>query len=56
VIEHHPQVLAGADYLIELGPEGGERGGRRVAEGAPHKVARGSTPTAPVLREILRAS
>ena len=56
VIEHHPQVLAGADYLIELGPEGGERGGRRVAEGAPIKVARGSTPTAPVVREMLRAS
>jgi excinuclease ABC subunit A len=56
VIEHHPQVLAGADYLIELGPEGGERGGRRVAEGAPNKVARGSTPTAPVIREMLRAS
>ncbi|HEY8944077.1 MAG TPA: excinuclease ABC subunit A, partial [Polyangiaceae bacterium] len=53
VIEHHPLVLAGADHLIELGPEGGERGGRIVAQGAPAKVMRGKTPTAPVLRELL---
>ena len=56
VIEHHPQVLAGADYLIELGPEGGEAGGRRVAEGPPSRVARGTTATAPVVRAMLRAS
>jgi excinuclease ABC subunit A len=54
VIEHHPQVLAGADYLIELGPDGGDRGGRRVGEGPPEKLARGSTPTAPVVRDMLR--
>lgn len=53
VIEHHPLVLAGADHLVELGPDGGERGGRIVAAGPPERVARGKTATAPVLREIL---
>jgi excinuclease ABC subunit A len=46
-------VLAGADYLIELGPEGGERGGRRVAEGPPRKLSRGSSATAAVVRKML---
>jgi excinuclease ABC subunit A len=54
VIEHHPLILAGADHLVELGPDGGERGGRIVACGAPEKVARGKTATAPVLRELLK--
>jgi excinuclease ABC subunit A len=54
VIEHHPQVIAGADWLIELGPDGGERGGRIVAEGPPSKVARGKTPTADVVRKALQ--
>jgi excinuclease ABC subunit A len=49
VIEHHPQVIAGADWLVELGPEGGARGGRIVAEGTPARVARGNTATAPVI-------
>jgi excinuclease ABC subunit A len=53
VIEHHPQVIAGADWLIELGPDGGERGGRIVAEGPPSKVARAKTPTAGVVRDAL---
>jgi excinuclease ABC subunit A len=53
VIEHHPQVIAGADWLIELGPDGGERGGRIVAEGPPSKVARGKTATAGVVRAAL---
>jgi excinuclease ABC subunit A len=55
VIEHHPQVMAGADCLIELGPEGGEAGGRIVACGSPREVARGRTASAPVLRELFKA-
>ena len=35
VIEHHLDVLADADHLIELGPEGGDAGGRIVAQGTP---------------------
>jgi len=52
VIEHHPQVMAGADWLVELGPEGGEAGGRIVAAATPRAVARGKTPSAPVLRAM----
>jgi len=52
VIEHHPQVIAGADYLVELGPEGGARGGKIVAAGSPRKVAKGKTATAAVLRAL----
>jgi excinuclease ABC subunit A len=55
VIEHHPEVLAGADHLIELGPEGGERGGKVIASGPPRTAARTKTPTGSVLREVFRA-
>lgn len=49
VIEHHPDVLAAADHLVELGPGAGKHGGKVVAQGPPRKLARGNTPTAPVL-------
>jgi len=39
VIEHNPDVIKLADYLIDLGPEGGERGGRLVATGTPEEVS-----------------
>jgi excinuclease ABC subunit A len=53
VIEHHPLVMAGADYIVELGPEGGERGGRVVAEGTPRAVAKKRTATGEVLDKLL---
>jgi excinuclease ABC subunit A len=52
VIEHHPLVIAGADWVVELGPGGGRHGGRLIAEGPPQVLARGTTPTAPVVRQI----
>jgi len=39
VIEHNPHVVKTADYIIDLGPEGGERGGYLVAAGTPEEVA-----------------
>jgi len=54
VIEHNMDVIAEADYLIDIGPEAGAAGGKVVAKGSPEQVARSKTSrTAPFLREIL---
>ena len=39
VIEHNLDVIKTADYIIDLGPEGGQRGGTIVAQGTPEEVA-----------------
>lgn len=39
VIEHHPDIIKSADYIIDLGPEGGKKGGQIVAAGTPEKIA-----------------
>jgi excinuclease ABC subunit A len=53
VVEHNPQVLAACDWLLELGPGGGPKGGWIIANGTPETLAAGSTPTAPFLADIL---
>jgi excinuclease ABC subunit A len=54
VIEHNLEVVKSADYIIDLGPEGGDRGGEIMAEGTPEEVARSrSSVTAKYLRKVL---
>jgi excinuclease ABC subunit A len=38
IIEHHPDIIKVADHIIDLGPEGGDRGGEIMAEGTPEQV------------------
>ncbi|MFF9072439.1 excinuclease ABC subunit UvrA [Streptomyces sp. NPDC014872] len=54
VVEHDMAVVAGADHVIDLGPGGGDRGGRIVAAGLPAEVARAEgSRTAPYLASAL---
>ncbi|MBW2368060.1 MAG: ATP-binding cassette domain-containing protein, partial [Deltaproteobacteria bacterium] len=55
VIEHNLDVVKTADWVIDLGPEGGKQGGRVVAEGTPEKVAKSQNSyTGYFLKEILQ--
>ncbi|MDI9401428.1 MAG: excinuclease ABC subunit A [Verrucomicrobiota bacterium] len=53
VIEHNYDLIAEADWVIDMGPEGGEGGGRIVAEGTPEEVAQADTWTGKYLKEYL---
>ncbi len=55
VIEHHPGVLSSCDWLIELGPGGGEDGGRIVYAGDPAGIAAAGTRTSSFLKETAEA-
>ncbi|NIM05845.1 MAG: excinuclease ABC subunit UvrA [Armatimonadetes bacterium] len=56
VIEHNPDVIKCADYVIDLGPEGGDGGGEVIADGSPEEVAkRKHSHTGRLLRQILPA-
>jgi len=54
VIEHNLDTIKTADYIIDLGPEGGDQGGRLVAAGTPEEVCRVlESPTGQVLRTLI---
>jgi excinuclease ABC subunit A len=53
VIEHDLDVIAEADWIIDLGPEGGQGGGRVVAAATPEDVVRMGTHTGRALKPVL---
>ena len=56
VIEHNLDVIKGADWIIDLGPEGGDRGGRLIATGTPEAVAANpKSSTGEYLKRLLPA-
>jgi excinuclease ABC subunit A len=56
VIEHHMDVIKNVDHIIDLGPQGGARGGELIAEGTPEQVAQSSdSQTGQYLRQVLRS-
>ena len=55
VIEHNMDVIKSADYIVDFGPEGGDGGGKVVAEGTPEEVANAKgSHTANYLKKVLR--
>lgn len=54
IIEHNLHVIKSADWIIDMGPEGGQHGGTVVAEGTPEQLAKSAqTPTGQYLRTML---
>jgi excinuclease ABC subunit A len=57
LVEHHLDVIKTADWIIDLGPEGGEAGGRIIAEGRPEEIAQvAASHTGRFLKEALTVS
>ena len=53
VIEHNLDVICAADYVIDMGPDGGRNGGHIVATGTPAQIAKTDSPTSSFIREAL---
>ena len=53
VIEHNTEIMAEADYVIDMGPGPGDAGGTIVAEGTPEQIAKKDSPTAEYIRREL---
>jgi excinuclease ABC subunit A len=53
VIEHNLDIIKNADYIIDVGPEGGDHGGQIMASGTPHQIMKTDTPTGLELRKII---
>jgi len=51
IIEHRPDIIAQADYIVEVGPNGGSNGGMIVFNGTPEELLRKETKTARFLTE-----
>jgi excinuclease ABC subunit A len=54
VIEHNMELVKCADWIIDLGPEGGKFGGELVASGTPEKISKLKTPTGEALKTFLK--
>jgi excinuclease ABC subunit A len=53
IVEHHPEVMLCADHIVELGPEGGEKGGYLLYQGDLKGLLKANTPTSKALKEYL---
>jgi excinuclease ABC subunit A len=54
IVEHNLDVIKTVDHVIDLGPDGGDKGGKIVAEGTPIEVAKTNTHTAKFLKKVLK--
>jgi len=56
IIEHNMEIIKSADYIIDIGPEGGEKGGKVVVFGTPEKIIKHKTSyTAQYLKNHLHS-
>ncbi|MBE6304644.1 MAG: excinuclease ABC subunit UvrA [Bacteroidales bacterium] len=53
IIEHNTDVIKSADYIFDMGPEGGAAGGEIIAQGTPEEIASTYSPTAPFISKEL---
>jgi excinuclease ABC subunit A len=54
VVEHDPEIILKGDFLIDLGPGGGERGGNLLHAGPPSEILKKNTPTSEVIKTITK--